>query len=126
MHSRKEIAKLAIKASAAKPECRANPRFPIHFPVYVQFGGNDIVRKIEALTENVSTGGILLQSLEPIPRNSEVEFVISIRNTLMSLRLKSTGRVVRREEHSSGIGFWIAIQCDRPIRILKAVRSQFM
>jgi PilZ domain len=128
MHSRKKIAKLAVQASAAaaKLEHRANLRFPLRFAVKVKFGGNDTVLKIEALTENVSAGGILLQTLEPIPRNSEVGFVIDVRNTFMSLRLKSTGRVVRRENHPSGKGFWIAIQCDRPIQILRAVPSQCM
>jgi PilZ domain-containing protein len=124
MHFRKTIITPAIKVSAAKPERRGNPRFALCCPADVKFGSNDIVHEIQAWTKNVSTGGILLESPERITPNSHVEFVINIRRSFTTLRLKSTGRVVREERLSSGKGFWIAIQCERPIRLLSTVRKR--
>jgi PilZ domain len=123
MHSCKTIVTPAIKVSVTKPERRGNQRFALYCPTDLKFGSNDIIHEIRVWTKNVSTGGILLESPERITPNSHVEFVINIRKNLTTLRLKSTGRVVREERLSSGRGFWIAIQCKRPIR-LSTVRKR--
>jgi hypothetical protein len=123
---RKKMAEVAIRASGAYGERRANPRFPLRCPVQLKFDSHERAPQIVALTENVSVGGILLETPEPIPLNSQVGFVISVHTPLNTLRLKSTGRVLRWEEHPSGSGFWIAIQCKRPIRILSTAHLQLM
>ena len=123
----KKVAGLANITSVTTIERRAHPRFILRCPAHVTFGGNGVRRQIEASTENVSTGGILLQSAEPIPGNSEVEFVITVRETQKPVRLKGAGEVVRLEKRPSGRrGFAIAVKCKRPIRVLSAIRTPFV
>jgi len=104
---------------------RKHPRFPLDYPVQLRFWGDGEQQELEALSNNISQGGVLLQSPSPVPPNCEVEFVMTIQRskTRKPIRLKGAGRVVRLEEHRPERGFGIAIECKRPIhRILKQLR----
>jgi PilZ domain len=120
------MSELSFKASATQPDRRTHPRFRLHYPVHVNFSGNGIAHEIQAVTENVSTGGVLLASSELIPPKSAVEFVISVRKGLKVFGLKSAGRVVWAEQQLPEEAFRIAIQCKRPIQILTNPRSPLL
>ena len=104
---------------------RKHPRFPLNYPVQLKFGGDEELQELEAMSKNISLGGVLLQAPWPVPQNCEVEFVMTVHKsrTRRPIRLKGAGRVVRLEQYSSGRGFGIAIECKRPIyRILSQMR----
>ena len=104
---------------------RKHPRFRLNYPVQLKFGGDGELQELEAMSNNISLGGVLLQAPWPVPQNSDVEFVMTVHKsgTPGPIRLKGAGRVVRLEEHSSGRGFGIAIECKRPIyQILSQMR----
>jgi len=104
---------------------RKHPRFPVDYPVQLKFRNNGERQELEAMSNNISQGGVLLQAPSPVPTNCEVQFVMTIPTdqTRKPIQLKGAGRVVRLEQYLSGRGFGIAIECKRPIhRILRQVR----
>jgi hypothetical protein len=118
-----------INDASIRNQERKHPRFPLDYPVHLKLLGGGERRELEAMSNNISQGGVLLQAPSPVPPNCEVEFVMTIQRskTLKPIRLKGAGRVVRLEQHLSGKGFGIAIECKRPIhRILKHVRAFLM
>jgi PilZ domain len=114
---------MARSENASIPKTkRKHPRFPLNYPVQLKFSA-DGDTELEAMSNNISLGGILLQAAWPAPQNRDVEFVMTVPRTPRPIRLKGAGRVVRIEQHSSGRGFGIAIECKRPIhRILNRMR----
>jgi PilZ domain len=116
---------IRINNASIRNQERKHPRFPLDYPVQLKFRGDGERQELEAMSNNISTGGVLLQAQSPVPLNCEVEFVMTIQrsNTHKPIRLKGAGRVVRVEQHLSGRGFGIAIECDHPIHwILRQVR----
>lgn len=110
---------------AIRNEGRRHPRFPLGYTVHLKFLGDGERQELEAMSNNVSQGGVLLDSLWPLPPNCPVEFVMTIQRSKAQkpIRLKGAGQVVRVEQHVSGGGFGIAIKCAHPIRwMLKQVR----
>jgi len=105
---------------------RKHPRFALRYPVHLTFGGPGALQQLDALSENISVSGILLDTTLPVPQNCGVKFVMTIQRSKKQrpMRLKGSGRVVRVEQHPSGERFGVAIQCTRPIyRMLSALRS---
>jgi PilZ domain len=118
-----------IKNASRRNQERKYPRFPLEYPVQLVFRGNSERQELEAMSNNISQGGILLQAPSPVPPGCEVEFVMTIQRSKARrpIRLKGAGRVVRQEQHLSGTGFGIAIECKRPIHwILRQVRPFLM
>jgi len=104
---------------------RKHTRFPLNYPVQLKFGGGADLQELEAISNNISLGGILLQAPMPVPQNCDVEFVMTVQKGKKGrpIRLRGAGRVVRLEQHSSGRGFGIAIECKSPIyRIFSQIR----
>jgi hypothetical protein len=103
---------------------RKHPRFALNYPVQLKFRGEGNLQILEAMSHNISLGGVFLHAAGPVPQNCDVEFVVTVpRNpTREPIRLKGTGRVVRIEQTSSG-AFGVAIECKRPIyRIISQIR----
>jgi PilZ domain len=107
-----------IKNASIRNQERKHPRFPLEYPVQLMFRGDGERQELEAMSNNISQSGVLLQAPSPVPPDCEVEFVMTIQRskTREPIRLKGAGRVVRQEQHLSGRGFGIAIECKRPIR----------
>jgi hypothetical protein len=105
---------------------RKHPRFQLNYPVQLKVAGEGGFQELEAMSDNISLGGLLVQAARPVPQNCAVEFVMTVQRSGMSrpIRLKSSGRVVRVEEHSAGIGFGIAIECKRPITRIRLLARQ--
>ena len=114
-----------INNASIRNQERKHPRFPLEYPVQLKFRDDGERQELKAMSNNISQGGVLLQTPSPVPPNCEVEFVMTIQRskTHKPIRLKGAGRVVRLEQHLSGRRFGIAIACKRPIYwILRQVR----
>jgi hypothetical protein len=100
------------------PKERRYRRFDFQFPVCLSFPSAGVVRKLEAVSKNVSIGGLLLKSGDQIPPHTHVSLTMDVRSPWSSraVRLLAEGEVVRVEPLGPGAGYAIAVQCKRPIR----------
>ena len=106
-----------------QPE-RKHRRFPGTYPVHLTFQSGAPLTEIEAVSKNVSIGGMLLKTASPIPQRSSVNFTIRLHGiqTIRPIDLVGEGEVVRVEPQ--GIeGFAIAIKCSRPISQIETYLS---
>jgi len=92
-------------------------RFSLRYPVHVKFGLANSVSELEAVSNNLSLGGVLLQADSPIPRHCDVVFTMTVRKhpIVGPTQIVGEGEVVRVEALQSGPGFAIAVKCKRPI-----------
>ena len=96
-------------------------RFSICYPVSVRFVLGGSVSELRAISNNVSVGGVLLESDSSIPRHCRVKFIIQIRghHIVGPTKIVGEGEVVRVEPHRSGVGYAIAVKCKHPITELR-------
>jgi len=114
MDSRKQLQDLQ---AADAPNQRRYRRFDLRYPVRVRFSSGDSAAEVQMWSQNVSVGGLLLQSDSPIPPKTDVRFVITVRGgqLVRPILMKGEGQVVRLEREKSLAGFSIAVRCKRPI-----------
>ena len=103
-----------------QPE-RMHRRFSIRYPVQVNFPLGNALSGLQAVSKNVSIGGVLLEADSPIPQHCDVSFIITVRqhHIVGPIQLVGEGEVVRVEPHLSGAGFAIAVRCKHPISQLE-------
>ena len=96
---------------------RKHRRFSISYPVVVKFPLGSAVSALEAVSNNISLSGVLLEAESSIPQNSDVTFTMTVRqhHIVGPIQLVGEGTVVRVEPHRSGSGFAIAVKCSRPL-----------
>jgi len=96
-------------------------RFSVRCPVQVLFDVAGSVSELEAISNNVSLGGILLEAATPIPPHCDVTFAMAVpeHHIVGGVQLAGEGEVVRVESHQSGTGFAIAVKCRRPLSKLE-------
>jgi hypothetical protein len=72
---------------------------------------------VDAVTTNVSLGGLHLKSPRLIPYRTPVEFIITLPGGLISRPVKLTGigQVVRVQPGEAADKFAIAVACSQPI-----------
>ena len=104
---------------------RGHPRFSLLHPVHVLFQSGTSSYELDALSNNISIGGILLESKSPIPQNCKLQFFMTVQKSGMSSRilLEGSGRTVRVEQHPSGNGFNAAVRFGRPISQINSFRT---
>jgi hypothetical protein len=105
---------------AARPlaaQERKYRRFPLRYPVHVSFPLGNSVSELQAVSQNVSIGGLLLETPSPIPQHCSVSFTMTVQGGPVArpIELVGEGRVVRIEPRGPGAGFAIAVECNRPI-----------
>jgi PilZ domain len=115
------MGKLGNIGSRAYPEKRKHRRFVVRYPVQVRFHFGNSVSELQAVSDNVSLGGLLLQADSPLPQSHPVSFIVRVRghHIVGPRELGGEGEVVRVEPHRSGTGFAIAIKCKRAISELE-------
>jgi len=103
--------------STARQE-RKFRRFKLRYPVHVEFHSSKPASQVDAVSRNVSAGGLLLESPLLIPQGSAVSFVIILRGSqfVHPIELSGEGDVVRVEPGGPEAGFGIAVKCTSPIR----------
>lgn len=83
---------------------RANGRYPIALGVqYKLLRGDRVVSVGCGKTLNISSGGVLLETDQPLPSSGVVELAIQwpfLLRDVCSLKLVMRGRIVRRDYHS--------------------------
>jgi c-di-GMP-binding flagellar brake protein YcgR len=115
------MAELTRAGGGSHPKKRQYRRFALHYPVSVKFDLGTSVSELRAFSNNISLGGVLLQSDSAIPPHCHESFVVTVRRhqVVGPIRIVGEGEVVRVEPHSSGKGFAIAVKCKRPISELQ-------
>jgi len=94
-------ARSAAAHSPLPPERRAQQRFALRLPVVITAGGSEI----HAVTQDVSSGGVLFYADKWPPKDSAVEFSLLMPAELTLSESTSTvcrGRVVRMEAGTNG------------------------
>jgi hypothetical protein len=96
-------------------------RFDLSYPVHVKFATGDSMVEVDAVSRNVSLGGLFLDSAAPIPHGSRVEFTITLGGAIPRLIiLGGTGAVVRVEKSDDANSFGIAVACAQPIQQIES------
>jgi hypothetical protein len=97
-------------------EKRRYRRFKLQYPVHVLFRSQDLIATVDALSRDVSAGGLLLEAPTLIPPHSAVSFVISLHGPMLpAVELTGEGEVVRVEPGAAVDRFVIAVECKNPI-----------
>jgi hypothetical protein len=106
-----------------QPE-RKYRRFPGTYPVHLTFQSGEPLTEVEAISKNVSIGGMLLKTASAIPQRSSVKFTIRLHGiqTMRPIDLVGEGEVVRVEPQGAE-GFAIAIECNQPISQIETYLS---
>src|SRR5919108_3711825 len=101
-----------------RPE-RKHRRFPVNYPVHVKCHFEDSVSELQAVTKNVSVGGLLLETASPIPKHCPLSFVMTLHGGSITrpIQVLGEGEVVRVESHGPGAGFAIAVKCKHQIQL---------
>ena len=100
-----------------RPEQRKYRRFSVSYPVNVKFHFEDSVSELQAVTKDVSVGGLLIETASPIPQHCPVDFIMTLHGgpVIRPVQVVGEGDVVRVEPHGPGAGFAIAIKCKREL-----------
>jgi hypothetical protein len=101
-------------ASPFQPEGRKYRRFNLQFPVRVKVHSADSVVELEAITTNVSMGGLLLQTSAMIPQHTAVNFIMTVK-TVHPVQLVGEGTVVRVNPADAEALFAVAVECKHPL-----------
>jgi len=101
------------------PEQRKHRRFLVSYPVHVKFHLEDLVSELQAVTKDVSIGGLLIETASPIPQRCPVDFIMTLHGGPVTrpIKVMGEGEVVRVEPHGPGAGFAIAIKCKRELQL---------
>lgn len=107
----------AQESPARYPRERRYRRFNLQFPVSLSFASSGTVRELFAVTKNVSIGGLLVRTGDPVPPHTRVSLTMDVRGqrSIRPIRLVGDGFVVRVENLGVGDGYAIAIECTQAI-----------
>ena len=96
-------------------------RFNLEFPVHIKVQSRSLVTEIEAVSKNVSVGGLLVRSTGMIPQNTPVSFILSVHGeqAVRPIHLIGEGEVVRVECEEVNATFAIAVKCKAPVTQLE-------
>ena len=99
------------------PKQRRFRRFNLEFPVSLTFSLDGHTHKLETVSKNVSTGGVLLKAGDEIPLHTSVNMIMKVHGPTLRrpVRLVGEGEVVRVEQLWAEKGFAIAIACRKSI-----------
>ncbi|HXM23176.1 MAG TPA: PilZ domain-containing protein [Terriglobales bacterium] len=109
-----------------KPNCAAQSsplqkgkhrRFSLQYPVDVKVHSADLIVELDAVSSNISIGGLLLETSFPIPQHTPVSFIVTVRSAqvVRPIQFVGEGKVVRVDPQAAQEVFAIAVECARPI-----------
>jgi len=97
-------------------EKRRYRRFALRYPVHILLRSADHISEGDAVSKDVSLGGLLLETSMPMAENTTLNFVISLQDPeLPSVDLLGEGKVVRVEPYGNEGKFAVAVECANPI-----------
>ena len=112
--------KTSAESKMEQHERRRERRFPVREPASVRLSPEDLI-EITAISENLSTSGVLLRSASFVPRHSRVQVRIQLPT---GAELRAVGEVVRVESSNVGEHFVIAVRCDFPFEPFSSKRGE--
>ncbi len=118
------MVKLNEIGSPPYPRERKFRRFSLRYPVHVKFRSGASVAELDAVSNNISLGGLLLETASLIPPHSLVSFVMTVRGgpVIRPIQLRGEGKVVRVEAKGSAAGFAVAVECKHPVTQIEEYR----
>jgi hypothetical protein len=98
------------------PQERRHRRFSLCYPVAVKVNVGSASSEIQAVSNNLSLGGILMHADSALPPYCHVKFIMTVQehHIIGPTKIAGEGEVIRVQPHHSGTGFAIAVRCDRP------------
>jgi hypothetical protein len=111
MSEPKDVAPLSTRQK------RKHRRFSLQYPVRVTVHAVGMVVELEAVSSNISIGGLLLETSFPIPQHTPVSFIVTALSAqfLRPIHFVGEGKVVRVDPQVTDEGFAVAVECARPI-----------
>lgn len=105
-----------VACSSPPPE-RKYRRFSLRYPVRLKVHSPDLMVEFEAVSRNISIGGLLLETSSLIPQHASVSFVVTAegRDLGRPIQFAGEGKVVRVVPKASEEMFAIAVECAQPI-----------
>ena len=91
-------------------------RYNLEFPVFLTFSAEEQRRELAAISQNVSTGGLLLRASHQVALHTRVNLTMKVKGRPHGrpLHLEAEGEVVRVERLGLESGYAIAIECEHP------------
>jgi len=108
---------MATTSGLSYQAARRHPRFSLRYPVSLKFQQGKSTGEVQAISRNVSIGGLLVEACAAIPESSSVTFTLTVdgRPSLRPIQLGGKGRVVRVQRPGEDGKFTIAVECSDPI-----------
>lgn len=105
----------------SQPQKRRYRRFSLRYPVDLKIDLGNSISELRAVSNNISLGGVLLETDSAIPQHSAVSFIVTVRghHIIGPIQIAGEGEIVRVEPRASGAGFAVAVACKRPISELQ-------
>ncbi len=102
--------------SSPPPERRYR-RFHLRYPVRLKIHDADLTVEFEAVSENISICGLLLETSSMIPQHTPVSFIVTVEGCALGrpIQFVGEGKVVRVDAKAEEEVFAIAVECARPI-----------
>lgn len=99
-------------------------RLRLRYPVHLKIESPDTVCELDAMSHDVSIGGLLLETSFVIPDHSRVSFIMKITDDQLvrPVELEGNGEIVRVESRPDQT-FRIAVACKGSITYRKIVRK---
>ena len=104
-------------ARPSPPRERRYRRFSLQYPVRLKVHSADLMVEFEAVSRNISIGGLLLETSSLIPQHTPVSFIVTVEGTDVGrpVQFVGEGRVVRVNPKAAEEAYAIAVECARPI-----------
>lgn len=113
-HAMRKIKDLAW---SSPPQERKHRRFSLQYPVRLKIHSADSMVELDAVSRNISIGGLLLETSSMIPQHTPVSFVVTAwsADIVRPIQFVGEGEVVRVYAKTAEQAFAIAVECKRPI-----------
>jgi PilZ domain len=100
-------------------------RFKLHQPVLITFESGESHAELEAVSENVSSGGVLLKCDWIIPLGTVLTLKMNVpgQRALRPLRMVARGETIRVEGNKNDGTFYIAVRFVSPVTRIEAHRD---
>ena len=104
-------------AAQQHPERRKYRRFNLRYPVHGTFSFGNTVSEFDAVSRNVSIGGLLMETASEISQHSLVNFTMTLQGGIVvrPICLAGEGEAIRLEPAQPDACFAVAVACNRPI-----------
>ena len=99
------------------PERRKCRRFNLRYPVHGTFSFGNTVSEFDAVSRNVSIGGLLMETASEISLHSLLNFTMTLQGGIVvrPICLAGEGEAIRLEPAQPDACFAVAVACNRPI-----------